>query len=123
MTGLTKNTLNVYGVKKTNFILLLFIKMPERPIPTTFLREFAIAELLGEKEIKKLYEHYHKMYKDNVQYYTEFVVALNWRLWYTYEKWFMNLAKLYDELWWEADLFAQDHFKWKDADYFFKYTD
>lgn len=43
MTGWITNTLNVYGVKN-NFIYLLFIKMPERPIPTTFLREFAMVQ-------------------------------------------------------------------------------
>ena len=97
--------------------------MLERPIQTTFLQDFTIADMFGEKWILDTYKTAFDGWKNNVQYFTEFVVALNWKLWEHYDNGNEELAKVYDKLWRQADLYACENFKWEDADYYYRETD
>lgn len=95
----------------------------EREFKTTFFTDFTIADMYGEKWIRETYQNAFEGWKDNVQYFTEFVVALNWKLWEHYENWNEPLARVYDELWRQADEYACEHFKWEDATYYWQQTD
>lgn len=58
----------------------------------------------------------------NVQYWTELVICLNWKIWQWYNK-NDELAKLYNTLWEQADEYARDTFTGDDLDYFYTETD
>ena len=96
--------------------------MEEREFKTTFFEDFTIADKFWEKAIKDTYKNAFDGWKTNVKYFTEFVVALNRKIWERYEK-DDKLARLYNDLWQEADAYACDYFKWDDATYFFEQTD
>ena len=61
-------------------------------------------------------------WKDNHVYLTELVMVLNHKIWQWYET---NdaIARLYDTLWREADLWAQENLKDEELEYFYRVTD
>ena len=93
-----------------------------KPI-TTFWEDFAIAEAFGADAVRDTYERSKRSFKDDVKYMTELVMVLNWRLWMHYEDGKDMFAKLYDELWREADEFCCNHFTGDDLTYYFTTTD
>ena len=95
----------------------------EREFETTFYSDFTIAERVGWiKGIRWTYKRAFENWKESVKYFTEFVVALNWKIWHWHWK-NDEIAKVYDELWKEADKYAVEHFKGEDLDYFYRMTD
>lgn len=58
-----------------------------------------------------------------VEYLTEFVMVLNWKIWQHYGVFNDSLAKLYNKLYCEADQYACDTLEGEDADYYFQTTD
>lgn len=96
--------------------------MNEREFKTTFFDDFFIADKFWIKAIRDTYQRAFTEWKNNVKYFTEFVVALNWKIWERYEK-DQDIAKVYNELRIEADEFANENFKWDDLDYFYRLTD
>ena len=57
---------------------------------------------------------------------TEYIMVLNWKIWQHYiesDPLRMELARLYDSLWKEADLWAMDNLKDADLDYYILTTD
>lgn len=96
--------------------------MNEREFKTTFFEDFSIADKFWIKAIRDTYQRAFTEWKNNVKYFTEFVVALNWKIWERYEK-DQDVAKVYNELRIEADEFANENFKWNDLDYFYRLTD
>lgn len=94
----------------------------EREFKTTFYSDFTFAEMFGETGIKELYKRCLKEWSGDVKYFTEFVVALNWKIWERFEK-DKKVAKIYDKLWREADLLALEIFKWEDKNYYLRETD
>lgn len=96
--------------------------MNEREFKTTFFDDFSIADKFWIKAIRDTYQRAFAEWKDNVKYFTEFVVALNWKIWERYEK-DQDIAKVYNELRIEADEFANENFKWDDLNYFYRLTD
>lgn len=95
----------------------------EMEFETTFYSDFTIAERISWiKGIKDTYKRAFENWKDSVKYFTELVVALNWKIWYRHGK-NDEVAKLYDELWKEADWYAVEHFKGDDLSYFYRQTD
>lgn len=97
--------------------------MPEYEMKTTFMQDFAIAECFGESAVRDTYNRAKEDWKDNTVYLTELVMVLNWRLWGHYQNGNRKMAELYNELWENADLFAQEHLKGEDLDYFYRTTD
>ena len=68
-----------------------------------FMRDFAIADLFGEGAVRDTYNRAKEEWKDNADYYGSFVMTLNHRLWWHYDNGNENYARLYDELWREAN--------------------
>lgn len=102
---------------------------------TTFWTDFNIAEAFGVEAIKDTYNRAFTEWRSNVQYLTELVMVLNWKLWYFY-----NLAtkdeteeadraiadtysRVYNDLWEEADLWCGENLKGEDAEYYYRVTD
>ncbi len=89
---------------------------------TTFWLDFTIAERFGVAAIKDTYKRAFKEWKGNYKYLTELVMVLNWKICQHYED-NEPIARVYNELWEEADLYAQENLHGEEAKYFFRTTD
>ena len=89
---------------------------------TTYYTDFGIAERFGANAIRDTYKRAKKDWGDNVKYFTEIVMVLNWKIW-EHNETNKEYALLYNELWEEADDYAMNHFEGKDLDYFLSTTD
>ena len=81
---------------------------------TTFWMDFSIADKFGINAFNE--------WKDNHVYLTELVMVLNHKIWQWYET---NdaIARLYDTLWREADLWAIENLKGEELEYYYNVTD
>lgn len=89
---------------------------------TTFYEDFSIAEVFGQAAVKDTYNRAFKHWKEDYEYLTELVMVLNWKIWEHY-KTNPTLARLYNELWETADLYAQENLKGEELSYFYRTTD
>ena len=89
---------------------------------TTFWDDFSIAEHFGIAAVKDTYKRAFSEWKDNAVYLTELVMVLNWKIWHWYER-NEKLARVYNELWEKADLYAQENLTGEDLSYFYRTTD
>ena len=89
---------------------------------TTFWQDFSIAEWFGENAIRDTYKRAFNEQKSNIEYLTELVLILNWKIWQLAE---VNepIARVYDELWKEADQYCMDNLTGDDLQYFLRTTD
>lgn len=89
---------------------------------TTFWMDFSIADKFGISAIKDTYKRAFEGWKHNIKYLTELVMVLNHKIWYWHG---LNdtLAKVYDELWTEADAWCGDNLTGDDAEYYYQTTD
>lgn len=92
-----------------------------KPI-TTFYTDFSIADNFGVSAIKDTYKRAFASWKNNVQYLTELVMALNWKIWEHFETNY-EYAKVYDALWRKADQYAVENLKGDDLTYYYRTTD
>lgn len=89
---------------------------------TTFWMDFSIADKFGIAAIKDTYKRAFNAWKDNHIYLTELVMVLNHKIWQWYEE-NEAVARVYNTLWEEADLWAQENLKGKELEYFYNVTD
>ena len=89
---------------------------------TSFWEDFSIADKFGVKGIKETFKQSFEESKDNYKYLTELVLVLNHKIWQWYEK-NEQIAKLYNELWKEADSYACENLKGEEMEYFYMTTD
>ena len=89
---------------------------------TTFFQDFSIADMFGVKAVKDTYKRGLEYAKTDYKALTEFVMVLNWKIWEHYED-NEALARVYNDLWREADAFAIDYLKGDELSYFFRTTD
>ena len=89
---------------------------------TTFYGDLSIAEFYGPKDIQETFQRVKTAWGENVEYWTEFVISLNWKIWQWHKK-NAELSALYTTLWEQADEYARKTFTGEDLDYFYKQTD
>ena len=89
---------------------------------TTFYADMTIAEAWGLAGVKETYDRINRDWRSNYEYYTEFVLVLNHKIWEHYES-NEALARLYNDLWQEADAWASENFKGEAAEHYFRVTD
>lgn len=89
---------------------------------TTFWMDFSIADKFGIAAIKNTYDRGFKEWKTNHVYLTELVMVLNHKIWRWYEK-NEAIARVYNDLWEQTDLYAQDNLHGEELDYFYEVTD
>lgn len=93
-----------------------------KPI-TTFFEDFSIADRFGLAAVKDTYKRAFATAKAlGYEYLTEFVMALNWKIWQHYET-NEPLARLYNDLWEKADIYAQENLEGEELSYFYRTTD
>ena len=90
---------------------------------TTFYTDFSIADAFGEKGVRDTYKRAFESWKDNYEYLTELVMALNWKISEHYHSGHMALAELYDKLWREADEWCCSNLKGEALSYYYSTTD
>ena len=89
---------------------------------TTFWEDFSIADMFGIEAVKDTYNRAFEGWKENYIYFTELVMVLNWKIWQHYET-NEPLARVYNDLWEQADEYACENLKDEEAEYFFRVTD
>ena len=89
---------------------------------TTFWDDFSIADSFGVKAIKDTYKRAFEEWKGDYIYLTELVMVLNWKIWQYYET-NEKIARVYNDLWEKADLYATDNLNGEELSYFYKTTD
>lgn len=72
-----------------------------KPI-STYYTDFGIAEWYGEDAIRDTYDRAIENWSDSIEWMTEIVMVLNWKIWEHYHGGNDKLARFYDELWREA---------------------
>lgn len=93
-----------------------------KPI-TTFYEDFSIADRFGKAAVLDTYKRGFKTAKAmGHEYLTEFVMALNWKIWEHYET-NEPLARVYNDLWAKAADYALDNLKGDELDYYLRVTD
>lgn len=92
---------------------------------TTFYSDLSIAEVYGKKAIMDTYRRVMKEWLGNIEYITEFVMAINLKSWEHYDRGDMELSKLYSELYHKAYDKVAEHYKndHKATEYIFKLLD
>lgn len=99
-----------------------------KPI-TTFWQDFSIAERFGTNAVEDTYNRAFSEWKTNYKYLTELVMVLNHKIFQHFgngpedPNYNGPLAKLYNDLWTEADQWACDHLKGGELQYFYNITD
>jgi hypothetical protein len=89
---------------------------------TTFMQDFNIANMFGERAVLDTYKRAKKEWQDNVEYITEFTMVLNWQIWQLYQT-NEKLARVYNTLWQEMDAWCMDNLKGDDLTYYIRTTD
>lgn len=89
---------------------------------TTFWEDFSIADRFGVNAIRDTYNRAFNEWKDDVEYLTELVMVLNWKIWQWYEK-DEKIAKVYNTLYEKTNRYALSHLKGDDLTYFYRTTD
>lgn len=90
---------------------------------TTFWNDFSIADKFGIDAIKDTAKRAFDEWKDNVEYITEFIIVLNWKIWAHWENGNLEVSKVYDELWRQYHQWAVENLKGKDLEYYVRTTD
>ena len=89
---------------------------------TTLVKDFMLADMFGIDAVNDTFERVFNEWKDNYIYLTELVIALNWGIWRNFHK-YESLARVYNELWEKADLYAQENLKGEELSFFYRVTD
>ena len=92
-------------------------------LKTTFLSDFSIADKFGENAIRDTFNRAFNEWKENYIYLTELVMVLNWKWWAHFEDGNESIAKVYDELFGKADMYACDNLNGEELAYFLNTTD
>lgn len=97
---------------------------------TTFGTDFDIADALGEEAIKNTFEKAFAECKNNCKYLTELVIAMNYKCWQWYyrgnqtkSKLYVQLAKLYADLYYKSAEYASTHLEGDELSYYDSTTD
>lgn len=89
---------------------------------TTFYVDLSLADYFGLDAIQNTFDHVMQEWQNDYVYLTEFVMALNWKIWEHYES-NEAYAKLYNRLWEAASEYAMTTLKGDELDYYLRTTD
>lgn len=89
---------------------------------TTFYEDFSTADNFGALAVRYTYYRAFNAWQNNIEYMTELVTVLNWKIWEHHRSNYM-IAGMYADLWREADQWVLDHFDGDDLKYYLRTTD
>ena len=90
---------------------------------TTFYTDLSIADKFGIDAIKDTYKRVKDAWGKDYKYFTEFVMALNWKMWEHNDKGNYEYSKAYQDLWEDAENYVYDNFTEDELSYYYKTTD
>lgn len=90
---------------------------------TTFWSDFSIADKFGIEGIKDTFKRAFEEWKNNYIYLTELVLVLNWKLWEHYENGNDSIARVYNDLWEQAQSYGYDNLEGEELSYFIRTLD
>lgn len=103
-------------------IFMLYEEAEALRVETTFWQDFSIAEIFGLKAVQDTFERAFKEWRSDYRYLTELVMTLNHKCWAWYDK-DDDLARLYNDLFFEADAWACDNLEGEELSFFYRVTD
>ena len=89
---------------------------------STFWQDFSIADAFGISAIKDTFKRAFEEWKSNYVYLTELVLVLNHKIWQWYRK-NESVARVYNDLWEQADEYATENLQGNELQFFYKTTD
>ena len=89
---------------------------------TTFWQDFSIADAFGSDAVKDTFKRSFAEWKTDYVYLTELVLVLNHKIWQHYEH-NDELARLYNDLWQQAEQYAVENLEGEALTYFYQTTD
>ena len=92
-------------------------------VSNTFWMDFTIADAFGVNAIEDTYKRAFKEWKSNYKMLTALVVILNHKIWQHYEAGRHDIAKLYDNLWRQAEDYALTNLKDAELEYYLEVID
>ena len=92
-------------------------------VDNTFWMDFTIADAFGMNAIKDTFNRAFKEWKSDYKMLTALVVILNHKIWQHYEHHNDDFAKLYDNLWRQAEDYALTNLKDEELKYYYEITD
>lgn len=101
--------------------LLEFVQEQE-DFSTTFWTDFSIADAFGPAAVRDTYNRAFAEWKHDYRYLTDLVMVLNHKIWQWYER-DETMADMYDKLWNEASVYAEEHLGGDERDYYYRLTD
>lgn len=92
---------------------------------STFYADLSLAEYLGLNSVLETCINVCKHWKDNVEMFSEFVLAVNWKAWEHAARNNDNWAQAYSELYYAIDALAGEYYADDEekSDYYFRYLD
>ena len=111
-------------IKKLKTMNVIDLIMEEHGLKsqTTFWDDFTIADHFGTTAVQDTYNRAFNEWKDNIEYLTELVLVLNHKIWQHHDH-NIELERVYDQLWKEADGWCVKNLTGEDAQYYFEVTD
>lgn len=86
---------------------------------TTFWQDFSMAEKFGGKAVRDTFKDAFLGWRKNYKYLTELVMVLNHKIWQHYDPDKDSpMARLYNELWMEADNWAYENLVGEELEYY-----
>lgn len=95
----------------------------EKMVDNTFWMDFTIADAFGANAIEDTFKRAFKEWKSDYKMLTALVVILNHKIWQHYEAERHNIAKLYDNLWRQAEDYALTNLKGDELQYYYNIID
>lgn len=89
---------------------------------TTFYIDFSIADNFGDYAIKDTFKRAFKDWKHDVVFLTELVMVLNWKIFEHIET-NKHYANIYQDLYMDADEWAQNNLQGDDLAYYYRTID
>ena len=123
INGEVINSVLQYAAKKQALFTAGIEAMNGYKTITTFYSDLTIADLYGPEAVKDTYKRVNNKWRSNYEYYTEFVLCLNHKIWEHYEAGNEELARVYNDLWIEADDWVKDNYKGEAYQHYFNVTD
>lgn len=92
---------------------------------STFYADLSLSEYLGLNSVLDTCKNVCKNWKDNVEMFSEFVLAVNWKAWEHAARNNNNWAQAYSKLYYAIDALAGEYYADDEekADYYFQYLD
>lgn len=90
---------------------------------TTFYMDFSIADKFGIFAIKDTYKRAFKTWQYNIEYLTELVMVLNWKIWEHNRNGNEVLESVYSDLYYKASEWCMENLEGEDLQYYYQTTD